>query len=51
MTDWYDKEQIYCIHCKHKWILVSNKQITDEQHYSWVENVWKQHAEIEKEVK
>jgi len=49
MDSWYDKEQIYCANCKHTWILMSNRTITNEQHYMWVENVWEQHAQIKRE--
>ena len=49
MKNWFDKEQLYCINCKHRWILISNKEITDEQHNIWVRTVLKHHEQIQKE--
>ena len=49
MKDWFDREQLVCFGCKHRWILVSNKKITQDQHELWIKNFWKQHAQIKKE--
>ena len=49
MKDWFDKVQINCIVCKHRWILVSNKTITDMQQKIWMRAVLEHHAQIEKE--
>jgi len=46
MKDWFDRERIWCISCKHKWTLTSNKQITREQHNIWVEKVLERHNKI-----
>lgn len=43
------QEDIYCKNCGHLWVLVSNKGITNEQRRLWVENFWKQHAQIREE--
>ena len=49
MENWFDKEQIWCIACKHRWILISNKQITQEQHDIWVRAVMEHHKLIQEE--
>ena len=51
MDDWFEKEQLKCPFCKHRWVLVSNKAVTDEQHNIWYEHVIKQHKEIHKNDK
>lgn len=43
MDNWYDKEEIYCVKCNHRWVLMSDKNITDEQHYNWIKKVKKLH--------
>lgn len=49
MENWFDKEQLYCIACKHRWILISNKEITDEQHKIWIKAVMEHHEQIKKQ--
>jgi hypothetical protein len=49
MKDWFDKESLICMNCGHVWLLVSNKLITDEQHYNWMDKVKEQHIQIMKE--
>jgi len=49
MKDWFDQEKIECIICGHRWILISNKKITDKQHYNWVKKSLIQHEKIKKE--
>lgn len=46
MKDWYEKEQYICPTCKHRWALISDRAITDEQHDIWIHWVEKQHKEI-----
>ncbi len=46
MNDWEDRESLFCMYCKHKWILQSNKQITLEQHKEWIIMFVVQHSEI-----
>ena len=46
MEEWYDKEQIICVVCRHKWILLSNQEITDLQHNIWINYVISQHKLI-----
>jgi len=51
MSKYFDKEHFYCLTCGHKWILASDKVITDEQHWEWIREAIKEHNEIEKEKK
>ena len=46
MKDWFDKQAIFCMKCKHKWMIVSNKTITREQYKKWISKYIKQHEEI-----
>jgi len=46
MTNWQDKEQLYCKNCGHHWILISDEPITDEQHNEWITETIKEHKEI-----
>lgn len=48
MQNWADKEYLYCIYCGHRWILVSDRIITDKQHKEWVEKFWREHDETHK---
>lgn len=50
MKDWFDKEQVWCLSCKHKWILTSDKQITQNQHNIWFKYGTKQHKEIHEKL-
>ena len=45
---YFDKEMYTCLNCGHKWILASDKFITDEQHRIWIQEAIKQHNEIQK---
>jgi len=49
MKDWFDREQIWCIPCGHRWVLVSNKAITQQEHEIWVKAVMKHHEQIKEE--
>lgn len=46
MKNWYDIERIICLNCGHRWILRSDKLITDEQYYDWLDKVIRQHDEV-----
>lgn len=46
MNDYYDREQIHCTGCGHTWVLMSDKEITDELHELWVIKVNWQHIQI-----
>ncbi len=48
---YFDKETYACLDCRHRWILASDKPITDEQHNKWIREAVRQHNEIEKEEK
>ena len=45
----YDKEELICPTCKHRWVFVSSKEITDFQHNIWIGYVKSQHELIMKE--
>ena len=49
MKDWFDKQQLRCISCGHTWTLVSDKQITKQQHLKWIKKAMEQHEKIKKE--
>ena len=49
MENWFDKQQLYCMYCRHLWVLISDKQITQQQHLSWVKKAMEQHEKIKKE--
>jgi len=42
----YDKEQINCTGCGHRWILISDIEISDMIHELWLIRVWQQHVDI-----
>lgn len=46
----YDQQRVECLVCKHRWILISDKKITDDQFDTWVKQVAIQHEEIRKEL-
>lgn len=46
MKEWFADEKAECLICNHRWILRSDKLITDEQYYDWFDNVCKEHEEI-----
>jgi len=50
MNDNYDEKQVslFCPVCKHKWILTSDKQITQALFDKWYSYAIKQHEEIHK---
>ena len=49
MKDWEDREQLVCVSCGHKWILISNKMITQEQHNIWIKVAMEHHRLIKEE--
>ena len=49
MENWFDREQVYCLNCGHRWILISNKNITKEQHDIWIKAVFLHHQKIQEE--
>lgn len=49
MKDWFDREQIWCIACRHRWTLESDKEITNKQHQIWIKAVMKHHEQIKNE--
>ena len=46
---YFDKEQFFCLVCGHRWTLVSDKPITNEQHWTWIREAVKEHDKIMKE--
>ena len=46
---YFDKEMYACLDCKHKWILGSDKRITNEQHYKWLAEAIAEHEAIQHE--
>lgn len=49
MKDWFDTQQLVCVICRHRWVLVSDKQITQQQHQVWIRKVMEHHEKIRKE--
>ena len=41
-----DRKEIYCTGCGHRWILIYDKEITQELYLIWAEKVWTQHQII-----
>jgi len=46
MKNWYDKEEFYCLKCNQKWIIESDKAITNEEHKIWIKESMRHHNEI-----
>lgn len=46
MNDYYDKEEIDCTHCGHRWILLSDKEITDDLFHKWLIKIYFQHKDL-----
>ncbi len=43
METHFDIEEFFCLHCGHRWVLLSDEEITDEQHNKWLEEALKEH--------
>ncbi len=46
---YFDKHQIWCLVCKHCWILGSDKYVEEERHRKWVKEVLIAHGKVHKE--
>jgi len=46
-NNYYDREEIYCPTCNFRWILVSDREITDYQHNVWIQYVYSLHETME----
>ncbi len=49
MKNWFDKQQLWCPSCGHRWILISNKEITNIEHNIWIKAVLEHHKLIKEE--
>ena len=47
---WLDKQKYGCLFCGHKWIIKSDKMITDKQHILWIKETLKEHRALCKGV-
>ncbi len=45
----YYREEAYCKHCGHRWILLSNKPIDDKLYKAWIYYILNQHFLIQLE--
>jgi len=51
MKNWLDKQEFKCLICKHRWVIMSNKMITNEQHSIWIKETMQHHRKLCKGAK